>query len=81
MVVPQRAPHIDNPGRDAQVPKNNLPLPEANIVETYSIGESKVHICDNYMAKTPEEINKVVMDMHEKAWAIIRDIQEKGGAV
>ncbi|MUG68666.1 hypothetical protein GNP94_22095 [Paenibacillus campinasensis] len=63
------------------MPKTKLLLPEPNIVETYTIGESTVHICDNYMARTPEEKQKVIQDMHAKAWAIVRDIREKGGTI
>lgn len=51
-----------------------LPLPEGNIVETYHFGETTVHICDSYSAKTPEHIAKVVRDMHDKGWAIVRQM-------
>ncbi|MFB4326033.1 hypothetical protein RB298_27285 [Priestia sp. BR_2] len=81
MAVPQTALHIHNPGRDVQLPNPKVKLPEGNIVETYTIGESTIHICDDYMARTPEEKDKVIKNMHEKAWAIIRDLQEKGEAL
>lgn len=61
--------------------KSNMLLPDPNIVETYTFGESKVHICDNYMAKTPEEVQKVLKDMYSAAWKIVRDVRSKGGTI
>ncbi|MDR9857839.1 hypothetical protein RJP21_30050 [Paenibacillus sp. VCA1] len=60
---------------------SKINLPEPNIVETYTFGESKVHICDNYMAKTPEEVQKVLKDMYSAAWKIVHDVRSKGGTI
>lgn len=61
--------------------KSKMPLPEPNIVETYNIDGSTIHICDNYVAKTPEEIEKVVKNLYSAAWKIVRSIRENGGTI
>lgn len=56
------------------------PLEKGNIVETYQIGLTTVHICDDYVAKTPEDIEKVIDDMHAVGWKIIESAA-KGEAI
>lgn len=77
MAVPQPVPHTHTVRGDALVP-NKKPLPEGNIVKTYQIGESLVHICDDFVAKTPEAVERVVRNMHLVGWKIVLEAREKG---
>lgn len=56
-------------------------LKEGNIVETYQIGQSIVYICDDHVAKTQDEIEKVINDMHAAGWKIIEGAAAKGEAI
>lgn len=58
MAVPLEALHTHTLRGDVMVQQSRLHLPEANIVETYQFGESKVHICDNYIAQTPKPFKR-----------------------
>lgn len=78
MAVPLPALHTHTLRGDVMVQKNKLPLPEGNIVETYQFGESRVFICDNYVARTPEAVNKVLKDFHVKGWEIVRKLRNQG---
>ncbi|MDO7908470.1 hypothetical protein Q5741_18885 [Paenibacillus sp. JX-17] len=62
------------------MPNQKKPLPEGNVIETYQFGETTVQICDDFVAKTPEQIRKVIFEMHAKGWAIINDMKPKSEA-
>lgn len=54
-----------------------LDLGSGNIVQTYFIGNAKIHICDDLLAKTPEEIEKVKTEFRAAGWKIVNNfIQE-----
>lgn len=78
MAVPLEALHTHTLRGDVMVQQSRMDLPEANIVETYQFGESKVHICDNYVAQTPEAIQKVLKNLHAKGWDIALKLREQG---
>ncbi|WP_144940175.1 hypothetical protein [Paenibacillus sp. 32O-W] len=63
------------------MPNKPKPLEKGNIVETYQIGKTTVHICDDHVAKTQEEIEKVIDEMHTAGWKIIESAAEKGEAI
>ncbi|MBU5356095.1 hypothetical protein KQI74_27980 [Paenibacillus barcinonensis] len=71
MAVPQLDLHKHNPGRDVPMPIQTKELPAGNIVETYKFGETTVHICDDFIVRSPSQIAKVIREMHEAGWAII----------
>jgi hypothetical protein len=71
MAVPLLNPHTLKRG-DAAVKKNKFP-DEPNIIETYEIGNSIIHIADNHIVKTPEEIDKVLDDFHAAGWRIVEE--------
>jgi len=52
-------------------------MEEPNIVKTYQYGNTTVRIASNAFAKTPEEKEKVIRDMHMAGWAIIEELQQK----
>lgn len=78
-VVLQKKPHKHIPKGDVFMPKKpNESSNGGNIVETYKLGNTTVHICDDCFAKTPEEIKKVLDDYHAAGWAIVLDLAAKG---
>jgi len=82
MAVPQTLPHKHIPRGDvpmSRTDKNKQEVP--NIVKTYRIGGSTIHIADNYVAKTPEEVEKVLDRLHAVGWRIVEDLAEKGKLV
>ncbi|MGI2294130.1 hypothetical protein [Paenibacillus sp. GXUN7292] len=66
-------------GGDAAVKKVTPPL-QGNIVKTIHDGNAIIHIADDCVAKTPEEIDKVLEDYHAAGWRIIESLEaEKEG--
>lgn len=53
-------------------------IPEGNVVKTIWIGESKIEICDDYVARTPEAIAKVQREFHARGWEIVNTLREQG---
>ncbi|WP_274363739.1 hypothetical protein [Paenibacillus thermotolerans] len=49
-----------------------------NIVETYQLGNTTIHIADNFIARDPEEIERRVSELYKIAWRIVRDARERG---
>jgi len=76
MHVPQQLPHIHVTGGVPLVKKNRV-VDKPNIVKTYQFGKTTVHIADNYIAKTPEEMEKVDRDVHAALWPIIDEMEQK----
>lgn len=72
--------HKHRPRGDAAVHQNKPEKPEneSTIVKTYQLGNTKVQICCDHFAKTPEEAEKVIKDMHVAGWAIIDELVRKG---
>lgn len=54
---------------------------QPNIVKTLQIGNATVHIADNFCARTPEEIDKVLNEYHAAGWAIVDELVERGEEV
>lgn len=52
-----------------------------NIVETYQFGRTTVHICSDSFVKTPEEVERVLDEMHDAGWIIIEKLIERGEEV
>lgn len=77
MAVHQPQPHKHLPRGDAEMMKKKPPV-EPNIVQTYQLGNTKVQIADNFVARTPEEIEKVLNNLHNAGWKIIDELIEKG---
>ncbi|WP_168121922.1 hypothetical protein [Paenibacillus sp. HB172176] len=51
--------------------KKTKKLPDPNIVETYQLGNTTVHIADNaYHDKSPEAIKQVWKDFYAAGWVI-----------
>jgi hypothetical protein len=53
-------------------------LTTGNVVKTLHIDGCTVHICDDYVAKTPEEIQKVKKEMYSVGWQIVRRLRADG---
>lgn len=51
---------------------------EANIVKTINNGGATILIADNYCAKTPEDIEKVVQEYYSVGWLVVRRMRERG---
>lgn len=66
MAVPQRTVHKHNPGRDAGM-----------IVASYQFGETKVHICNDHIATTQEERDRIDEEIAYAAWACLQDAIDK----
>lgn len=78
-VVPNNLAHKHNPRGDVVMPIKRPK--QGNIVETLRLGGTTIHICDDYFAETPEEIEKILDDYHAAAWAIVNTEAAKGEAV
>jgi hypothetical protein len=63
--------------------RNNKFKLQGNVVYTTKIGNTTIRFCDDFCAKTPEEVEKVLDEMHAAGWAIIERLQhsdsERGG--
>lgn len=79
MAVPQASLHTLYRG-EATVKQSKAPV-VPNIVETYQIGGSTIHICDNFIRTDPAEIEKVLDDFHAAGWRIIEELAAKGEKV
>lgn len=49
-----------------------------NIVETYQIGGSTIQIADDFVRTDPDEIERILDDMHRAAWKIVQSCRERG---
>ncbi|WP_379136063.1 hypothetical protein [Paenibacillus sp. sgz500958] len=79
MAVPLQVPHTHTVRGDAAMNNNLLnKMPEGNVVKTIWIGESKIEFCDNFVARTPEDISRVQSDLYGKAWQIVNRLREDG---
>jgi hypothetical protein len=54
---------------------------QGNIVDTRVIGGTTLHICSDYFATTPDEVEKVLDNLHRAAWEVISRIHREGGEV
>lgn len=72
MAVPTERGHKLNRGDSEMKQKPDKIIP--NIVHTYHIGNSKVHIASNSFAKTPEEVEKVLKEYHAAGWRIVDQV-------
>jgi hypothetical protein len=72
VAVPAKQLHNLNRGDAAmnRIKENEVP----NIVHTYQIGRSTVHIASNYFAKTSEEVEKVLKEYHAAGWRIVDQV-------
>jgi len=70
-VVPRDAPHTPTVRGDAVMKQ------QGNIVKTYRLGKTIVHVCSDHFAKTEEEKKKVIREMHLAGWAIWNGILNK----
>lgn len=71
MPVPLRIPHT-------HVMRGNAVVKEqGRIVETYQVGKSTVHIMDTYFAKSEQEVENILDEMHEVVWQIVQE--DEGG--
>lgn len=52
---------------------------EGNIVYTTQIGNTTIRICDDFCARTPEEVEKVLDDFHAAGWAIVESAHDVNG--
>lgn len=52
---------------------------EGNIVYTTQIGNTMIRICDDFCARTPEEVEKVLDDFHAAGWAIVESAHQVNG--
>lgn len=55
-----------------------MKLPEGNVVKTIWIEGSKIEFCDDYVARTPETIEKVRREFYQAAWRIVLRLREQG---
>jgi hypothetical protein len=71
MIVPIKTPQLLSNGGDADASQHEKIALEPNIIETYQLGNTTVHIADNsYRDKTAEEISNVWTDFYTAAWTI-----------
>mgnify|MGYP001427496398 CR=1 FL=1 len=49
-----------------------------NVVEEYKIGGSTIQIADDYVRTDPEEIERILDDMHRAGWKIVQSCRERG---
>lgn len=52
---------------------------EGNVVESYQIGQTTIRICDDFVARAPEEIERVLHEFHAAGWAIMRQQNKELG--
>jgi hypothetical protein len=76
MVVPDALPHRHNPRGGVSVKKKENKVP--NIVETYHYGNTTVHIADNFIRTDPDEIEKILDELHAAGWRIVENLRERG---
>lgn len=77
MVLPQTL-HTHIARGNAAMKKNRFKR-QGNIVHTIQEGNTTIHICDDSFAKTPEDVDRILEDMHAAGWAIIESLNQKGG--
>lgn len=61
------------------MPKRRKFIRDGNVVHTVMIGNTTIRICDDFFARTPEEIERVIDDMHAAGWAIIENLNRVNG--
>lgn len=74
--VPIGSAHI-HPAKGAGVMRKKIEKP--NIVETYNIGGSTIHIADNFIRKDPDEIERIIDEFHAIGWMIHQEFEDKAG--
>jgi hypothetical protein len=80
MPVPAVVPHMNVHGEAIPMNEPVSAIP-GNIVKTFTYGNSTVHICDDYMVKTPEENQKIWDEYNRIARAIWRSAAERSELV
>lgn len=77
MPVPTSEPHMLPTGGDAAVnKKRKVPL-MGNVVKTYMIGNTTIHVCDDFAVKTTEETDAIISNFLRIGTRILRNIQER----
>lgn len=56
-------------------------LPAGNVVRTVMIDGGKVEFCDDFVARTPESIQRVKKDIYTNAWAIVMRLRSEGVSI
>lgn len=73
MAVPRTAPH--------KLKRRDAEMEKGNIVKTYQLGNATVHICDDFIVKTPEEVETILEALHAVGWAIFEAAAARGEEV
>jgi len=60
------------------IPKGARFMEKPNIVQSYKIGGSTIEIADDFVRTDPEEIERILDDMHRAAWKIVQSCRERG---
>lgn len=60
--------------------KRKAPL-LGNVVKTIQDGNTTILICDDFIAKTPEEIEKVLDRFYASGWRIVEELIAQGKEV
>jgi len=53
-------------------------MEKPNIVQSYKIGGSTIEIADDFVRTDPDEIERILDDMHRAAWKIVQSCRERG---
>lgn len=80
MPVPTVLPHIYPRRREMRMSGQTKQF-NGNVVEKVVSGNATIYICDDYCAKTSEDIEKVIAEYHAAGWAIAERILAEGGTV
>lgn len=57
------------------------PVIEGNVVETFKSGNTTIRICDDYVARTEDDIHRILEQFHKAGWAIVRKLYAEGKPV
>ncbi|GIO13575.1 hypothetical protein J19TS2_31300 [Cohnella xylanilytica] len=60
--------------------KTQAPVLKGNIVETTMIGNTTVHVCDDFIVTDPDEIERVLDEYYAAGWAMWRKICDQEGS-
>ncbi|MCL6558543.1 MAG: hypothetical protein K6U74_07020 [Firmicutes bacterium] len=75
-----KVPHTLCARGDAAMPKRKDKFKrDGNVVFTTRIGNTTIRICDDFCARTSEEIERVLDDMHAAGWAIVESAHQVNG--
>lgn len=77
MPVPMTAPHMLPTGGDAAVGKKHKPPLLGNVVKTYNIDGTTIHICDDCIVKTKEEVDAIISRFLTIGAEMIREVRER----